>query len=88
MSETEKLTVGALATVLLLFNGHHETVGFTLPPTVDGDEWHLLLNTSNDAQKIGKVLLPGDNVTMELRSLVAFVMQRADNPLPNKDANK
>jgi isoamylase len=79
---------GSDATVLLLFNGHHETVGVTLPPTVDGDEWHLLLNTSNDAQKIGKVLLPGDNVTMELRSLVAFVMQRADNPQPDKDANK
>src|SRR5271155_41311 len=29
---------GSDATVLLLFNGHHEAVGFTLPPTVDGDE--------------------------------------------------
>jgi hypothetical protein len=53
-------------------------VGFTLPPTVDGDEWHLLLNTSNSSEGIGKVMLPGDNVKMEERSLVAFVMQRAE----------
>jgi len=70
---------GSDATVLLLFNGHHEAVGFTLPPTIDGDEWHLLLNTSNDPQKIGKVLLPGANVEMEDRSLAAFVMERADD---------
>jgi isoamylase len=69
---------GSDATVLLLFNGHHEAVGFTLPPTVDGDEWHLLLNTSNSSEGIGKVMLPGDNVKMEERSLVAFVMQRAE----------
>jgi isoamylase len=70
---------GSDATVLLLFNGHHEAVGFTLPPTIDGDEWHLLLNTSNGPKKIGKVLLPGANVEMEDRSLAAFVMERADD---------
>jgi isoamylase len=69
---------GSDATVLLFFNGHHEAVGFTLPPTVEGDEWHLLLNTSNHSGGIGEVLRPGDNVTMEERSLVAFVMQRAE----------
>jgi isoamylase len=69
---------GSDATVLLLFNGHHEAVGFTMPPTVDGDEWHLLLNTSNIPEGIGKVMLPGDDVTLEERSLAAFVMQRAE----------
>jgi isoamylase len=69
---------GSDATVLLLFNGHHEAVGFTLPPTIEGDEWHLLLNTSNNAQEIGKVLVPGENVKMEERSMAAFVMQRTD----------
>src|ERR1700737_3381774 len=67
---------GSDATILLLFNGHHEGVGFTLPPTIEGDEWHLLLNTSNNSQEIGKVLVAGDNVEMEERSMAAFVMQR------------
>src|ERR1700730_11497477 len=67
---------GSDATILLLFNGHHEGVGFTLPPTIEGDEWHLLLNTSNNSREIGKVLVPGDNVEMEERSMAAFVMQR------------
>jgi isoamylase len=73
---------GSDATVLLLFNGHHEAVGFTLPPTVDGDEWHLLLNSNNDTQKqsdpIRKVCVPGENVRMPARSLVMFVMQRTE----------
>jgi isoamylase len=69
---------GSDATVLLLFNGHHEAVGFTLPPTIDGDEWHLLLNTGNHSEGIKKVMLPGDNVQLEERSLTAFVMQRTD----------
>jgi isoamylase len=71
---------GSDATVLLLFNGHHEAVGFTLPPPVDGDEWHLLLNTNKDAKNnpIRKVFAPDDNVQMADRSLIVFVLQRTE----------
>ncbi len=83
---------GSDATLLLFFNGHHEPVGFTLPPTIDGDEWHLLLDTAcengaktsdgktgsdkSESPTIPKVGVPGDPVPMADRSMAVFVMQK------------
>jgi glycogen operon protein len=72
---------GSDATLLLIFNGHHEGVGFTLPETVDGLEWHLLLDTSEGATRMPKVLPPGESVQLADRSLAAFVMQRTEAEL-------
>ncbi len=84
--------------MLLLFNGHHEPVGFTLPPTGDGDEWHLLLDTATDngqdgnqakanggknkSANIPKIALPGNSVQMQDRSMAVFVMQRTEHDQP------
>jgi isoamylase len=68
---------GSDATVLLLFNAHHEKIGFTMPATIEGDEWRLLLDTSKNLRTARKVLRPGETRLMADHSMVAYVMQRA-----------
>jgi len=65
---------GSDATVLLLINGHHEDVEFTMPPAIEGDEWHLLLQTEKSAKVEGKVALPGEKRSMANRSMAFYVM--------------
>jgi isoamylase len=71
---------GCDATILLFLNGHHEPVGFTLPPAIDGDQWHLLLNTAIDPKALGKISGAGDTVQMESRSMAVYVMERTESP--------
>jgi isoamylase len=66
---------GSDATVLLLFNGHHEPVGFTLPPTIDGDAWHLLTTTGN-RDKTKNTYVSKEVLELAERSLAAFVMKQ------------
>ena len=65
---------GSDATVLMLINGHHEDVEFTMPPAIEGDEWHLLLQTEKSAKVKGKVALPGEKRSMANRSMAVYVM--------------
>ena len=39
------------ATLLLVINGHHDLVEFTLPRSYGGDEWALLLDTNLEVKK-------------------------------------
>ena len=77
---------GSDATVLLLINGHHEDLEFTMPPAIEGDEWHLLLQTEKSAKAESKVALPGEKRSMPNRSLAVYVMvQKQKEPKsPNK----
>ena len=70
---------GSDATVLLLINGYHEEVGFIMPAAIEGDEWHLLLETNKSENALGKVSLPGENLMMADRSLALYVMVRTSN---------
>jgi glycogen operon protein len=65
---------GSDATVLLLINGHHEDVEFTMPQAIEGDEWHLLLQTEKSAKVGDKVALPGEKRSMANRSISVYVM--------------
>ena len=68
---------GSDATILLLFNGHHREVSFSMPPAIDGDRWQLVLQTDGDAQAIGTISRPAEMVRVADRSLAVYVMQRA-----------
>jgi isoamylase len=73
---------GSDATILLFFNGHHDPVNFTLPPAIDGDEWHLLVNTAIDSKTLSKVSCMGDTVQMESRSMAVYVMESKKSAEP------
>ena len=70
----------------MFFNGHHEEVGFTVPEAIDGDEWHLLVETSGEPDRVPKICVRGDSVSMANRSLAVYVMERktADEQKPKK----
>jgi isoamylase len=68
---------GSDATVLLLFNAHHEKIRFTMPATIEGDQWRLLLDTSKNSRTAGKVIRPGETRFMADHSMAAYVMHRA-----------
>jgi glycogen operon protein len=67
---------GSDATLLLLFNAHHEEVSFTLPAAIEGDEWQLVLQTNGNAKALGEAAKPGDRVPVTDRSMAVYVMQR------------
>ncbi len=77
---------GSDATILMFFNGHHDEVGFTVPEAIDGDEWHLLVETSGEPDRVPKICVRGDSVRMANRSLAVYVMERktADEQKPKK----
>jgi glycogen operon protein len=64
---------GSDATLLLIFNDHHEPVKFVLPPVVEGDGWRLQLTTT-DAPQTDRVFRPGETVEMADRSVSLFSM--------------
>jgi isoamylase len=64
---------GSEATLLVLFNAHHEAVKFVLPAPVDGEKWQLLLDTDNSSAS-GTFLAPADPHDMPTRSVSVFLM--------------
>jgi isoamylase len=65
---------GGDATLLLVFNGHHEPVRFVLPPAVDGQGWRLLLDTHASLPIQEQPFLPGETRQVPDRSISIFVM--------------
>ncbi len=65
---------GSEATLLLVFNGHHETGKFALPSPVDGEKWQLLLDT-NDPSEAGQLFAPSQERETPARSVSVFLMQ-------------
>ncbi|MBB6143320.1 glycogen operon protein [Silvibacterium bohemicum] len=69
-------------TFLLLFNAHHEAVGFTLPLAPAGGRWRVLLNT-DDLVNPFKVGHTRTRVKVEGRSLMLLCERKAkENILP------
>jgi isoamylase len=68
---------------LLLLNAHHEDVGFLLPTVASGMAWKSVIDTSCD-QNCPHTRQYDANATypLQARSLVLFIEQERDNPLP------
>jgi glycogen operon protein len=64
---------GSDATLLLIFNSHHEAVNFVMPAAVEGEGWRLHLTTS-DSPAADRMLRPGETVEIADRSVSLFSM--------------
>ncbi|MGB7439371.1 MAG: glycogen debranching protein GlgX [Candidatus Acidiferrum sp.] len=63
---------GSEATLLLIFNGHHEPGKFVMPQPVEGKGWQLLLDTNDSHQ--AEVVSPGEARKLAERSVSVFLM--------------
>ena len=70
---------GKDVTVLVLVNGHHEPVQFTLPTCVGSPTWSLLLDTTLQEQPHGETFRMGAKYLLTDRSLVLLVLD-TDRP--------
>ena len=66
---------GKEATILLVVNGHHEPVQFTLPPCPGGASWSLLIDTNLTEDLDPKRFDVGYQYTVTARSLLLFVLE-------------
>jgi glycogen operon protein len=60
---------------LLLFNGHHEDMDFTVPREVYGERWEVILDTAAPVVVDRPSAKAGEQVTLESRSIL--VLRRA-----------
>ena len=65
---------GTEATLLLLFNAHHDFVEFTLPAYPYGRAWELLLDTNIPDRQVGCLGAAGDRYGLTARSLALFAL--------------
>ncbi|WP_279360210.1 glycogen debranching protein GlgX [Methylobacterium indicum] len=69
---------GGEATLMLLFNAHHDMVEFTLPEVVGGDAWMRVLDTNlPDTQDLARFAV-GDTYAVTGRSMLMFVLRPTD----------
>jgi isoamylase len=66
---------GKEATILILINGHHETVEFTLPECAGAHRWSLLIDTNCEETPEPSAFDVGSHHAVEARSLVLFVLE-------------
>jgi isoamylase len=57
---------------LVIFNGHHEAIKFTLPAKAYGRAWTVLVDTASDTPVPDKALRPKAKVTAQARSVVVL----------------
>ena len=55
---------------LLVFNGHHEDMEFTLPSEEYGERWEVVLNTAAPVVVDRTSVKAGQNVELESRSIL------------------
>ncbi|HTB14359.1 MAG TPA: glycogen debranching protein GlgX [Bryobacteraceae bacterium] len=85
---------GNEATMLMVMNGHHEGVDFTLPDSAGAASWSLLMDTNMPEFEPGNndaALAVGSKYTVVARSLLLFAMRaeeksQAEPPAPPKPA--
>lgn len=65
---------GGDATVLLVFNGYHDIVSFTLPAAAGSSTWTLLLDTNLDDVTPSGSYQTGDSYDATARSVLAFAL--------------
>jgi glycogen operon protein len=73
---------GTDATVLLVFNGWHEGVTFTLPTAPKGQRWHRLFDTALEVQ-VADTFTPRHDYVVTGRSVLAVATAGAG---PSADA--
>jgi len=63
------------ATLLLVFNAHHDTVNFTLPDVPGPDVWTCLLDTNMPVREDLPVFNAGDVYQVTAHSLLLFALE-------------
>jgi len=71
---------GKEATILIVINGHHEAVDFTLPECAGAGQWSLLIDTNTPEITEVTGLAVGESFTVIERSLLVFVMEPEPAP--------
>lgn len=66
---------GQEATLLLVFNAHHEAVNFQLPSFGDGAKWSLVIDTSSAAVTASGSFSAGEHYLVTDRALLMFVLE-------------
>ena len=66
---------GEDATLLTIFNSHYDVVQFTLPDTVGGEHWELLIDTNLPEDGTTGTFKTGDKYDVTARSLLLFVLK-------------
>ncbi|MBA3935962.1 MAG: glycogen debranching protein GlgX [Planctomycetes bacterium] len=66
---------GADATILIVINGHHDVVNFTLPDIPGPDQWTCLLDTNVPVRTTLPAFVTGDVYMMTGRSLALFALE-------------
>jgi isoamylase len=77
---------GQDATLLMVINGYHDVVGFTLPECPGGDGWELLLDTNASGQQETPVFPFRHNYEVTGRSLLLLLLKgeaSVDVPAPS-----
>ena len=67
---------GSLATLLIVLNGHHDLVNFTLPATSGGSYWTALLDTNKPEMEQHAKLKTGEVYEVTGRSLLVLQMSQ------------
>jgi isoamylase len=65
---------GTEATLLLVFNAHHDLVEFTLPPHGDGTSWALLVDTNAPDSESAHAFASGNRYGVTGRSLLLLAL--------------
>ena len=68
---------GEDATLLMVLNGFHDLVGFTLPETVGGSHWRLLIDTNLPEDAEMGSFAAGETYGVTARSLLLFALEGA-----------
>ena len=68
---------GQEATLLLVFNAHHEPVDFTLPSAADGANWSLLIDTNITEGETSGSFTAGTTYLVTDRTLLLFTLEGA-----------
>ena len=61
----------------IIFNAHHESLEYTLPPEKYGKQWKKILNTFDGVVAEGQVNYPGDKLQVEGRSIILLLNPKA-----------
>jgi len=66
---------GEDATVLIIFNAHHDVVVFTLPACPGGSNWLRVIDTNVDDNSDKVIVATGETYEATCRSLLVFALQ-------------
>ncbi len=70
---------GKNATLLIIFNGHHEAVEFTLPEAAGAIGWSLLLDTDAPDREDSQPMAVGTKLQTAARSVALFVLHAEES---------